>query len=98
MCRRRSKLIKTSGSLHFYGGRVTGTKVDTKTLRRYERVKAVQKTGETTRNMWHQADWEKVGENPNSIAFPREDWIHLHDAETHAETMFDEIFKKYSDE
>lgn len=35
--------------------------------------------------MWHKADWDKVAENPESIAFPREDWIHGHDAETHAE-------------
>lgn len=60
--------------------------------RRYERVKAVQKTGETTRDMWHKADWDKVKENPESVQFPREDWIHTHDADKHAEDVFDESF------
>lgn len=45
--------------------------------------------------MWHKTDWTKVREDPTSIAMPREDWIHFHDAETHAEDVFDEIFKKY---
>ncbi|KAI6456186.1 hypothetical protein MCOR18_011754 [Pyricularia oryzae] len=61
---------------------------------RYERVKAVQKTGETTRDMWHKTDWEKVKQDPKSIAFPREDWVHKHDAEKHAEDVFGEVFAK----
>lgn len=56
----------------------------------------MQKTGETTRDMWHKTDWDKVREDPTSIAFPREDWIHIHDAERHAEAAFDEIFHKYT--
>ena len=40
--------------------------------------------------MWHKADWDKVKENPESVQFPREDWIHTHDAENHAEDVFDE--------
>lgn len=59
-------------------------------------MKAVQKTGETTRDMWHKTDWNKVREDPSSIAMPREDWIHFHDAEAHAEEAFDEIFEKYA--
>ena len=58
-------------------------------------MKAIQKTGETTRDMWHKTDWDKVKENPSSIAFPRDGWIHDFDAEKHAEEEFDEIFKKY---
>jgi hypothetical protein len=54
----------------------------------------VQKTGETTRDRWHKTDWEQVAKDPKSIAFPREDWIHFHDAEKHAEEVFDEVFKK----
>ncbi|KAH6843450.1 hypothetical protein B0I37DRAFT_408286 [Chaetomium sp. MPI-CAGE-AT-0009] len=61
---------------------------------RYERVRVVQKTGETTRDRWHRTDWEKVAKDPKSIAFPREDWIHHHDAEKHAEEGFEEIFKR----
>ena len=62
----------------------------------YERVKAVQKTGETTRDMWHKADWDKVKANPESIQIPREDWIHGHDAETHAREVFPEIFERFT--
>lgn len=61
---------------------------------RYDRVKAVQKTGETTRDMWHKTDWEKVKSDPTLIQFPREDWIFKHDAETHAEEVGDEAIKK----
>ncbi len=56
----------------------------------------MQKTGETTRDMWHQTDWAKVKEDPSSIGFPREDWIHTFDAENHAEEVFDDIFKQFS--
>lgn len=64
-------------------------------LSRYERVKAVQKTGETTRDMWHKADWDKVKENPESVQFPREDWIHTFDAEKNAEEVFEENFQHF---
>ncbi|KAF2834777.1 FAD/NAD(P)-binding domain-containing protein [Patellaria atrata CBS 101060] len=60
---------------------------------RYERVKAVQKTGETTRDMWHKTDWVAVKTNPDLVKFPREEWIHGHDAEKHAEEVFDEVVK-----
>lgn len=63
---------------------------------RYDRVKAVQKTGETTRDMWHKTDWEKVKKDPTLIQFPREDWVFQHDAEKHAEEMGDEAIKKCS--
>lgn len=59
-------------------------------------MKAVQKTGETTRDMWHKTDWGKVKDDPSSIGFPREDWIHQFDAEKHAEETFDEVFAKYA--
>jgi 2-polyprenyl-6-methoxyphenol hydroxylase-like FAD-dependent oxidoreductase len=63
---------------------------------RYERVKAVQKTGETTRDMWHNTDWEKVKKDPTTIQFPREDWVFKHDAEKHAEEVGVEAIKKAS--
>lgn len=62
---------------------------------RYERVRAVQKTGETTRDMWHKADWDKVKEDPKSIELPREDWIFAHDAEKHAYENYDEVSKQF---
>jgi len=58
---------------------------------RYERVKAVQKTGETTRDMWHKVDWQAVKKDPASIQFPRQDWIMEHDVEKHAEEVYDEV-------
>ena len=54
----------------------------------------MQKTGETTRDMWHKADWEKVKKDPKSVQFPREDWIFNHDAEKHAEEVFEESFQR----
>lgn len=60
----------------------------------YERVKAVQKTGETTRDMWHKADWDKVAKDPASIQLPREDWIFRHDAESHARETFGSVLQK----
>lgn len=58
------------------------------TMIRYDRVRAVQKTGESTRDLWHKTDWDKVKKDPDSIGFPREDWIHGFDAEKHAEENF----------
>ncbi|KAJ5896712.1 uncharacterized protein N7473_006111 [Penicillium subrubescens] len=63
---------------------------------RYDRVKAVQKTGETTRDMWHKADWDKVAKDPESIQMPREDWVFKFDAEKNAEETFDEVVKQLS--
>ncbi|KAF2462267.1 putative MAK1-like monooxygenase [Lineolata rhizophorae] len=63
---------------------------------RYDRVRNVQKTGETTRDMWHKADWDKVKQNPESVQFPREDWIMKFDAEKHAEEVFDDVLAKVS--
>ncbi|KAJ5621294.1 hypothetical protein N7528_006077 [Penicillium herquei] len=61
---------------------------------RYERVKAVQKTGETTRDMWHKADWDEVAKNPSSIQLPREDWIFRFDAESNAREKFGTVLQK----
>ncbi len=55
----------------------------------------MQKTGETTRDMWHKTDWAKVRDDPASIALPRDEWIHSFDVEKNAEEVFDEVFKKY---
>jgi len=61
---------------------------------RYERVKAVQKTGETTRDMWHKADWDQVKKNPSSIQLPREDWIFRFDAESNARESFESALQR----
>ncbi|KAI1486417.1 hypothetical protein F5X96DRAFT_655264 [Biscogniauxia mediterranea] len=60
---------------------------------RYERVRQVQKTGETTRDMWHKTDWAKVKENPKIIQFPREEWIFDFDTEEDAEERYDDVVK-----
>jgi hypothetical protein len=57
-------------------------------------VKAVQKTGETTRDMWHKADWDEVKRDPTKIQFPREDWIFQHDAEKHADDNFEDSLNR----
>lgn len=56
-------------------------------------MKAVQQTGLSTRDLWHKTDWNKVKENPQSIALPREDWILEFDAEEHAEEAFEHLLK-----
>ncbi|KAJ5102969.1 hypothetical protein N7532_003498 [Penicillium argentinense] len=58
---------------------------------RYDRVCAVQKTGESTRNLWHKADWAKVAKDPASIQIPRQDWIFKFDAEKNAEEIFSRV-------
>ena len=64
---------------------------------RYERVRKVQKTGETTRDMWHKTDWEKVKREPESIQIPREDWIFGFNAEKHAEKVGQGVIAKFLD-
>jgi hypothetical protein len=44
--------------------------------------------------MWHKADWDKVKQDPTAIHFPRQDWIFEHDAEKHAEDVYDEVVRK----
>lgn len=55
---------------------------------RYERVRAAQKTGEDTRNMWHKADFDDVKKNPDSMKLKREDWLLNFDAEEYAEKNY----------
>ncbi|KAF4630576.1 hypothetical protein G7Y89_g7565 [Cudoniella acicularis] len=56
---------------------------------RYERVRAAQKTGETTRDTWHKADWAEVKKNPESMKLKREEWLLNFDAEVYAEKNYD---------
>ncbi|KAF2709907.1 FAD/NAD(P)-binding domain-containing protein [Pleomassaria siparia CBS 279.74] len=63
---------------------------------RYDRVKKVQKTGETTRDMWHKTDWDKVKSNPESIQLPRENWIFGFDTEKHTEDVGDAVIASVS--
>ncbi|KAL1890328.1 hypothetical protein Sste5346_008330 [Sporothrix stenoceras] len=56
---------------------------------RYERVRAAQKTGETTRDTWHKADMEAIRANPEAMRLQREAWLLGHDAEAYAEEHYD---------
>ncbi|OAA56209.1 Aromatic-ring hydroxylase-like protein [Niveomyces insectorum RCEF 264] len=56
---------------------------------RYERVRAAQKTGETTRDTWHKADMDAIRANPESMRLKREGWVLGHDAEAYAEEHYD---------
>ncbi|KAK8080888.1 hypothetical protein PG997_008706 [Apiospora hydei] len=58
------------------------------------RVREAQKTGESTRDMWHKTDWDKVKDDPTVIQFPRLAWIFEHDAERHAEEVYGEVVKQ----
>lgn len=58
---------------------------------RCDRVREVQKTGETTRDLWHKVDWDAVKKDPKIIQFPRHEWILNHDAEKHAVEVYDEV-------
>lgn len=60
-------------------------------------MKEVQKTGETTRDMWHKADFDKVKKDPKSIELPRHEFIHSFDAEKHAENVFKDVFGKFQE-
>jgi len=55
---------------------------------RYDRVKAAQKTGETTRDLWHKADYKEMKRNPESMRLVREAWLLDHDAEKYAEENY----------
>ncbi|CAK7235671.1 hypothetical protein SCUCBS95973_009346 [Sporothrix curviconia] len=56
---------------------------------RYERVRATQKTGEVTRDTWHQADMAAIRANPESMRLRRDAWVLGHDAEAYAEEHYD---------
>jgi hypothetical protein len=58
---------------------------------RYDRVRKVQKTGESTRDRWHKADWDAVKKDPSKVHIPREDWILKHDSAKYAEDNFDRV-------
>jgi 2-polyprenyl-6-methoxyphenol hydroxylase-like FAD-dependent oxidoreductase len=61
---------------------------------RYERVKKAQKTGETTRDKWHKADFDKIKENPERLKMVREAWLLDFDAEAHAYEVWAQIIKE----
>ena len=63
---------------------------------RYDRVKAVQKTGEDKRDAWHRADWDEVKRDPKKVTWRYASWILSFDAEKHAEEVGYDAIKKTS--
>ncbi|KAF9640937.1 putative salicylate hydroxylase protein [Lasiodiplodia theobromae] len=61
---------------------------------RYDRVRKAQKTGETTRDRWHKADFDKVLQEPEAVRLPREEWLLGHDAEAHAYAVYGETVEQ----
>lgn len=58
---------------------------------RYERVCKAQKTGETTRDQWHKADFEQVRKNPQILKLQRDPWLLDFDSERHAYEVYDQV-------
>ncbi|KAL6243718.1 hypothetical protein RBB50_009151 [Rhinocladiella similis] len=60
---------------------------------RYGRVHRAQKTGVTTREQWHKADWDKIWKDPKSLHLKRDAWLLDFDAEPHAYEVVDDVLK-----
>ena len=58
---------------------------------RYDRVHKIQKTGITTREQWHKADWDAIWKDPQSMHLKREAWILDFDAEADAYARYDAV-------
>jgi 2-polyprenyl-6-methoxyphenol hydroxylase-like FAD-dependent oxidoreductase len=62
---------------------------------RYDRVLKAQKTGETTRDKWHKADFEMVKKNPEVLKLQREPWLLDFDSERHAYEVYDGVVEDF---
>lgn len=58
---------------------------------RYERVHKAQAMGPKTRARWHEANWDHVWANPESIHLAREPWLLNFDAEADAYKRYGEV-------
>jgi 2-polyprenyl-6-methoxyphenol hydroxylase-like FAD-dependent oxidoreductase len=58
---------------------------------RYDRVHKIQRTGVTTREQWHKADWEAIWKDPKSLHLTREAWVLDFDAEADAYASYDSV-------
>ncbi|PSN72188.1 putative monooxygenase [Corynespora cassiicola Philippines] len=61
---------------------------------RYPRVLATQRTGVTTRDKWHKADFDYVKKNPESVKLPREEWVLNFDCAQHAYDVYDKTVEE----
>lgn len=55
---------------------------------RYDRVLQAQKTGVTTREQWHKADFDNLKKNPDVLKLKREPWLLNFDSEKHAYDVY----------
>ncbi|TFK45415.1 FAD/NAD(P)-binding domain-containing protein [Heliocybe sulcata] len=51
---------------------------------RYDRVRRAQVLGETNRDKWHKADFDKVKEDPEGMKLGRDEWLFAFDVEKDA--------------
>jgi len=65
---------------------------------RYDRVLAAQKTGETTRDRWHKADFANIKKNPEAVKLRREKWLLDFDAERHAYEVYEKTVREVEEE
>lgn len=56
---------------------------------RYDRVLQAQRTGVTTRDQWHKADFDNVKKNPEVLKLKREPWLLDFDSEKHAYDVYE---------
>jgi 2-polyprenyl-6-methoxyphenol hydroxylase-like FAD-dependent oxidoreductase len=58
---------------------------------RYDRVRRVQKMGESTRDQWHKADWDAVMKDPTLVQLPYPDYILKFNSHVFAEENYERV-------
>ena len=57
---------------------------------RYDRVHKAQRTGVTTREQWHKADWDAIRKDPTSLHLKRDPWLLDFDQEPFTYSVIDD--------
>lgn len=63
---------------------------------RYERVRRAQLLGESNRDKWHQADFDKAKEDPEVMKLGRDPWLFAFDCEKDACERYESVMKQIS--
>src|SRR5579871_3696494 len=58
---------------------------------RYDRVRRVQKMGESTRDQWHKADWDAVMKDPALVQLPHPDYVLKFDTHKYVVDNYDKV-------
>lgn len=61
---------------------------------RYDRVHRAQRTGVSTRERWHKADWRDIWADPTRIHLVRESWLLNFNAEADAEERYPSVMSE----